>query len=137
MGSIRNINYIKSKTKETWIYQYHQKKKNEILQLSSTRFHILKPLHDRFIINPASYIFFNVRSQTIIQNTLTPHIHTMIHSCKFSEIEYQNTINTLSQWKKELKNQIKQQQNANQAMVAQQQIRDSQAAVDFVCVKQR
>ena len=58
-----------------------KKKKNEILQLSSTRFHILKPLHDRFIINPASYIFFNVRSQTIIQNTLTPHIHTMIHSC--------------------------------------------------------
>ena len=61
----------------------------------------------------------------------------MIHSCKFSEIEYQNTINTLSQWKKELKNQIKQQQNADQAVVVQQQIRDSQAAIDFVCVKQR
>ena len=29
-GLIRNINYIKSKTKENWIYLYHEKK-NEIL----------------------------------------------------------------------------------------------------------
>ena len=71
-GSIRNINYIKSKTKETWIYQYHKKKKKN-LQLPSTRFHILKPLHDKFIINPTSYIFFNVHSQTIIQ-PLIPHL---------------------------------------------------------------
>ena len=77
-GAIRNINYIKSKTKETWIHQYHKKTKHEILQLSSTRFHILKPLHDRFIINPTSYIFFNVYSQTIIQPLISHSIAQLI-----------------------------------------------------------
>ena len=63
-GSIRNINYINLKRKR---FEYiNIKKKKKILQLSSTKFHILKPLHDRFIINLTSYIFFNVHSQTII-----------------------------------------------------------------------
>ena len=72
-GSIRNRNYIKFKTKENlniWTLQKtKQKIKTEIhkiLQLLSTKFHILKSLQNIFIINSMSYIFFNVYSQTII-----------------------------------------------------------------------
>ena len=47
----------KSKTK-TEIYK--------VLQLLFTMFHILKSLHNIFIINPTSYNSFNVQNQTII-----------------------------------------------------------------------
>ena len=39
---------------------------HKVLQLPSTIFHILKLLHDIFIINTTSYICFNVHSQAII-----------------------------------------------------------------------
>ena len=66
---MRNINYIKSKTKTilnilTSLKKKKKKKKpkyiQEVLQLPSMRFHILKSLHDIFIINPISYIFFSI-----------------------------------------------------------------------------
>ena len=47
----------KNKTK-TEIYK--------VLQLLFTMFHILKSLHNIFIINPTSYNSFNVQNQTII-----------------------------------------------------------------------
>ena len=63
-GSIRNINYTKSKTKENLNILTSPKKKktqiHEVLQLPSTRFHILKSLYDIFIINPTGYISFIV-----------------------------------------------------------------------------
>ena len=91
MGSIRNINYIKSKTKENLNISITQKKQktkkqkktknqknknktktktktqiHEVLQLPYSRFHILKSLHNIFIINSMSYISFNIYSQAII-----------------------------------------------------------------------
>ena len=71
-GSIRNINYTKFKTKKNLNISKSPKKKkkkkteiHKVLQLLSTMFHILKLLNDFFIINPTSYIFFNVHSQAI------------------------------------------------------------------------
>ena len=64
IGSIRNMNYINSKTKENLNITISKKKKSiqihEILRLSFTMFHILKSLCDNFAINPINYIFFNV-----------------------------------------------------------------------------
>ena len=71
--SIRNINYKKYKTKNNLNISISQKTKIEIhkiLQLHSMIFHILKLLHDFFIINPTSYIYFNVYTKT--------HIHPLI-----------------------------------------------------------
>ena len=70
-GSLRNINDIKSKTKVNLNILTSQKKKkknqiNEFFLLPYMIFYILKSLHDIFIINSTSYIFFNVHSQTII-----------------------------------------------------------------------
>ena len=61
-----NISISKKKKKKA---NKQNKKKIEIhkiLQLLSMIFHILKLLHDFFIINPTSYIYFNVHNQTII-----------------------------------------------------------------------
>ena len=75
--SIRNINYTKFKTKEYLnisISQKIQKTRIEIhkiLQLFSKMFHILKSLHDIFIINPMSYISFNIYSQIIIYSLIS------------------------------------------------------------------
>ena len=78
-GLIRNKNYKKFKIKEnlnilTLQKIFSQKKKtspkkkkiHKVLQLLSMMFHILKLLNDFFIINPPSYIFFNLHSQAII-----------------------------------------------------------------------
>ena len=74
-GPIRNINYVKFKTKENLNVLTSQKTKpkkkkkteiHKVLQLFSMMFHILKLLNDFFIINLTSYIFFNVYSQVII-----------------------------------------------------------------------
>ena len=52
IGSIGNINYIKSKIKENLNISISLKKKSiqihEILQLSFMRFHFLKSLHNNF-----------------------------------------------------------------------------------------
>ena len=45
-------------------------------------FHILKLLHDFFIINPTSYIYFNVHNQTIIH----PLISYLIDYFEFAKI---------------------------------------------------
>ena len=62
----RELKYIITKKKR-------KEKKTEIhkvLQLISMKFHILKSLHDIFIINPTSYISFNVHSQSIIHQLI-------------------------------------------------------------------
>ena len=41
--------------------------------------HILKLLHDNFIINPISYIFFNVHNQTIIHSLI---FHSLLQICQ-------------------------------------------------------
>ena len=46
----------------------------KVLQLFYTIFHILQLLHDNFIINPISYIYFNVHSQAIIYPLIFPLI---------------------------------------------------------------
>ena len=82
--SIRNINYKKYKTKENLNILISQKKNknkktktkieiHKILQLLSMIFHVLKLLHDFFIINPMSYIYFNVHNQ-IITHPLISHL---------------------------------------------------------------
>ena len=62
---LRNVNnkhklykIKKNKNKKTKIHK--------VLQLLSMIFHILKSLHDIFIINPTSYISFTVHIQAII-----------------------------------------------------------------------
>ena len=79
--SIRNINYTKLKKKKDKlnISTSPKKKKkklliHKVLQLFYTIFHILKLLHDNFIINPISYIYFNVHSQAIIYPLIFPLI---------------------------------------------------------------
>ena len=61
-GSLRNINDIKSKTKVNLNILTSPKKKknqiNEFFRLPYMIFYILKSLHDIFIINSTSYIFF-------------------------------------------------------------------------------
>ena len=44
---------------------------HKILQLLSMIFHILKLLHDFFIIIFTSYIYFNVHNQTIIHQLIS------------------------------------------------------------------
>ena len=61
----------------------NKKKKIEIhkiLQLHSMIFHILKLLHDFFIINPTSYIYFNVYNQTNI-HPLISHLIDLFRIC--------------------------------------------------------
>ena len=53
----------------------------KVLQLSSTIFYILKLLHDTFIINPISYICFNVHSQAII-HPLISHLIYLFKICE-------------------------------------------------------
>ena len=43
-------------------------------------FHILKLLHDLFIINPTSYIYFNVHNQTIT-HPLISHLIDLFRIC--------------------------------------------------------
>ena len=62
-GSIRNINHTKSKIKEnlnilTSQKKKKKKKKKKNHKLKYMRFHILKSLHDFFIINPYDLHFF-------------------------------------------------------------------------------
>ena len=81
--SIRNINYKKYKTKNNLNISISQKTKIEIhkiLQLHSMIFHILKLLHDFFIINPTSYIYFNVYNQTNI-HPLISHLIDLFRIC--------------------------------------------------------
>ena len=84
--SIGNINYTKFKTKENLnisTSQKIQKTKIEIhkvLQLLSKMFHILKSLHDIFIINPMRYIFFNVYNQIIIYSLIS-HLIDLFQIC--------------------------------------------------------
>ena len=76
-SSIRNINYTKFKTKENLNISTSQKiqkiktETHKVLQLFSTMFHILKSLHDIFVINPTSNISFNVYSQTSIYSLIS------------------------------------------------------------------
>ena len=94
-GSIRNINYKKYKTKKNLNISISPKKKktkkqnktkkkkieiHKILQLHSMIFHILKLLHDIFIINPTSYIYFNVYNQTNI-HPLISHLIDLFRIC--------------------------------------------------------
>ena len=76
-GSIRNINYKKYKKKLEYI---DIKKKHKILQLFFMIFHILKLLHDFFIINLTSYIYFTVHNQTII-HPLISHLIDLFRIC--------------------------------------------------------
>ena len=71
-GSIKNINYTKFKTKENLnILTLHKKKKNQKKKSKPKyiRFHILKSLHNIFIINLMIYISFSIHSQAIILST--------------------------------------------------------------------
>ena len=72
-GLIRNKNYTKFKIKENLniltskkIFSKKKditkKKIHKVLQLLSMMFYIQKLLNDFFIINPPSYIFFNLYS---------------------------------------------------------------------------
>ena len=69
-GSIRNINHTKSKTKENLnILTSHTQNTHthtHTHKLKYIRFHILKSLHDIFIINPMIYTSFNIHIQAII-----------------------------------------------------------------------
>ena len=56
----------------------------EILQLSSTIFHILKSFHDIVIVNLMSYRSFNVHSQTIIHPLIFHLIDDMVIDFKSS-----------------------------------------------------
>ena len=60
------INITQKKKKKTEIYK--------VLQLLFTMFHILKLLHDIFIINPTNYISFNIHSQAIIHQLISHFI---------------------------------------------------------------
>ena len=68
------LNILTSQKKETKILRH------KVLQLSFTMFHILKLLQDIFIINPTSYICFNVHSQVII-HPLISHLIDLIKIC--------------------------------------------------------
>ena len=58
-----------------------KKKKNiKFYNFLSTMFYILKSLHDIFIINFASSIFFNVYSQTIIHPMIS-HLIDLFQIC--------------------------------------------------------
>ena len=59
----------KNKTK-TEIYK--------VLQLLFTMFHILKSLHNIFIINPTSYNSFNVQNQTIVHPPFDSFISNLL-----------------------------------------------------------